>query len=334
MISNSTVSDELVQSENTNLKSVTINGEQFFQISDFDSIRPFFMSIVSDSNHWMFISSNGGVSAGRKNAEFSLFPYTTDDKITELSHTTGSKTIFQILNGESEHVWEPFCDKDAIRFNVSRNLYKNVFGNKIIFEEINHDLEVTFSYEWNSSDEYGFVKKSKLTSQSNSVLNLRVLDGLQNILPASVVSDLQTKSSNLLDAYKRSELVKETGLGIYALSAIPVDKAEPSEALKANVAWSLGVEGSTYLLSSMQLDIFRAGKAVTEEYDVKGEKGGYFIQNEITLNAGTDASWVTVANVNLDHSAVISLNESIKEDSSLLSKIEEDISAGTERLKI
>lgn len=333
MISNSTVSDELVQSENTNLKSVTINGEQFFQISDFDSIRPFFMSIVSDSNHWMFISSNGGVSAGRKNAEFSLFPYTTDDKITELSHTTGSKTIFQILNGESEHVWEPFCDKDAIRFNVSRNLYKNVFGNKIIFEEINHDLEVTFSYEWNSSDEYGFVKKSKLTSQSNSVLNLRVLDGLQNILPASVVSDLQTKSSNLLDAYKRSELVKETGLGIYALSAIPVDKAEPSEALKANVAWSLGVEGSTYLLSSMQLDIFRAGKAVTEEYDVKGEKGGYFIQNEITLNAGTDASWVTVANVNLDHSAVISLNESIKEDSSLLSKIEEDISAGTERLK-
>ena len=265
MISNSTVSDELVQSENTNLKSVTIDGEQFFQISDFDSIRPFFMSIVSDSNHWMFISSNGGVSAGRKNAEFSLFPYTTDDKITELSHTTGSKTIFQILNGESEHVWEPFCDKDAIRFNVSRNLYKNVFGNKIIFEEINHDLEIIFSYEWNSSDEYGFVKKSKLTSQSNSVLNLRVLDGLQNILPASVVSDLQTKSSNLLDAYKRSELVKETGLGIYALSAIPVDKAEPSEALKANVAWSLGVEGSTYLLSSMQLDIFRAGKAVTEE---------------------------------------------------------------------
>jgi hypothetical protein len=31
-------------------------------------------------------------------------------------------------------------------------------------------------------------------------------------------------------------------LGIYALSAIIVDKAEPSEALKANVAWSLGLE--------------------------------------------------------------------------------------------
>ncbi len=334
MISTSTISDELVYSDNdTKLKSVVINGEQFFQIPDFDTIRPFFMSVVSDSNHWMFISSNGGVSAGRKNAEYSLFPYTTDDKITELSHTTGSKTIFQILDGQTKDIWEPFCDKDAIRFNVSRNLYKNVFGNKIIFEEVNHDLGVTFSYEWNSSDEYGFVKKSKLTSQSGSALNLRVLDGLQNILPASVVSDLQTKSSNLLDAYKRSELVEETGLGIYALSAIPVDKAEPSEALKANVAWSVGLEHSTYLLSSLQLERFRNGEVATEEYDVKGEKGGYFIQNDVVLEANSEASWITVANVNLDHSGVVSLNESIKKDGDLISKIEEDIAAGTDRLK-
>lgn len=334
MTSNSTISEALdLQNKDSQLKSITINGEQYFKIPDFDSIRPFFMSIVSDSNHWMFISSNGGLTAGRKNAEFSLFPYYTDDKITEFAHTTGSKTIFQIVNGKTNDVWEPFCEKDAVRFNVTRNLYKNVYGNKILFEEINLDLGVTFSYEWNSSDTFGFVKKSKLSSQRNGTLELRMLDGLQNILPASVVSDLQTRSSNLLDAYKRSELVKETGLGIYALSAIPVDKAEPSEALKANIVWSKGLSNSTYLLSSLQLDKFRGGDSIVEEYDVKGEKGGYFLHNEIQLEANTELNWTTVANVNLDHAAVIELNESIKVNSNLVAEVEADIELGTNKLK-
>jgi hypothetical protein len=77
---------------------VIIEGEKFYKILNNDQMRPFFMSIVSDSNHWMFISSNGGVTAGRKNAEFALFPYYTDDKITEFADITGSKSIFQINN--------------------------------------------------------------------------------------------------------------------------------------------------------------------------------------------------------------------------------------------
>ena len=46
--------------------------EVYYKISNSDRMRPFFMSIVSDSNHWMFISSNGGLTAGRKNAEYAL----------------------------------------------------------------------------------------------------------------------------------------------------------------------------------------------------------------------------------------------------------------------
>jgi len=123
--------------------SITLEKNQkdsWFKITNSDKIRPFFMNIVSDSNHWMFISSNGGVTAGRKNAEFALFPYYTDDKLTELAHTTGSKTIFQIrLNGEVL-VWEPFSDRNADRYEISRNIYKTTYGNKVMFEEINHDL--------------------------------------------------------------------------------------------------------------------------------------------------------------------------------------------------
>lgn len=312
------------------LESVKINGETFFKISDLESIRPFFMSVVSDSDHWMFISSNGGLSAGRKNAEFSLFPYITDDKITDLAHITGSKTILQV----SGSIWEPFCEKNAIQHDITRNLYKNKYGNKIIFEEVNHEFDLIFRYEWNSSDQFGFVRKSTLANHSGNTRSVSIVDGIQNILPASTNSDLQNRSSNLLDAYKRSELVKDTCLGIYALSAIPVDKAEPSEALKANVVWSLGAESATYLLSSLQLDDFRSFKAVKEETDVKGEKGAYFIKSELELSPKSETNWWIMANTNLNHAGVIKLNKEIKESGDLFSTIQEDIDQGTQNLKI
>ena len=75
---------------------ISFDNENYYKISNSDAMRPFFMSLVSDSNHWMFISSNGGLSAGRKDSESSLFPYYTDDKITESADITGSKTILQI----------------------------------------------------------------------------------------------------------------------------------------------------------------------------------------------------------------------------------------------
>ena len=53
---------------------VDFDNEIYFKISNHDAMRPFRMSIVSQSNHWMFISSNGGLTAGRKNAENALFP--------------------------------------------------------------------------------------------------------------------------------------------------------------------------------------------------------------------------------------------------------------------
>ena len=61
---------------------VIIGNEIFYKISNYNKMRPFFMSIVSNSDHWMFISSTGGLSAGRKNSNYALFPYYTDDKIT------------------------------------------------------------------------------------------------------------------------------------------------------------------------------------------------------------------------------------------------------------
>ena len=40
-------------------RQVTLEGESFYQIANYDRMRPFFMTVVSDSDHWLFISSNG-----------------------------------------------------------------------------------------------------------------------------------------------------------------------------------------------------------------------------------------------------------------------------------
>ena len=315
------------------MDQVKINDESFFKISNVDNMRPFLMSIVSDSNHWMFISSNGGLSAGRKNAENALFPYYTDDKLTESFDTTGSKSIFWVTKNNDSVLWEPFSNRNEGWFSYTRNLYKNTYGNKVIFEEINHDLEISFRYQWSSSNRFGFIKESQLANHSSDTVYVRLIDGIQNIMPYGVSSDFQGIRSNLVDAYKRNELVEHIGLGIFALSAIIVDKAEPSEALKANIAWSSGLDKATsYLLSSNQLDEFRKGNSIKKEIDVKAERGAYFLSGNLDLLPSGDKKWIVVADVNQDASSITEISQLIQFEENIESIIKKDIEVGTQRL--
>ena len=317
---------------NIALTEVIIDSENYYKISNSDVMRPFFMSIVSDSNHWMFISSNGGLTAGRKNSEYALFPYYTDDKITESADITGNKSIFKVFKNGHVHMWEPLAIRSLGRYTTTQNVYKNRYGNKIIFEEVNHDLSLTFRYQWSSSNDFGFIKKSKLINTSENSVKVVLLDGIQNILPASIGSDTQNQSSNLVDAYKRNELEESSGLGIFALSAILVDKAEASEALRANVVWSLGLEKPKYLLSSLQLNNFRSQKEIFQEVDVKAEKGAYFVSTEIELSGNSSKEWMLVANVNQNHSDIALLSKQIKDNDDLKENVNENIDSGTKRL--
>lgn len=311
---------------------VDFQNEKYYKISNHDAMRPFFMSIVSDSNHWMFISSNGGLTAGRKNSDAALFPYYTDDKITESNDITGSKTIIRLHKENRDLLWEPFSNRYTGIYKTSRNLYKNVYGNKLVFEEINHDLNLTYRYSWNSSDIYGFVKKSEIINGSSDEVKMTVLDGLQNLLPATVGEDLQKASSNLVDAYKRTELKEETGIGIIALSAVIVDKAEPSEALKANIVWSLNVDNPTYLLSSLQLDSFRKGYNVLGETDIKAEKGAYFTVSEMEVAGNSSKEWYYMADVNKNIVSINDISKQIETDADLINKIKENIELGSQKL--
>ncbi len=313
---------------------VEIDNEKYYQIQNYHEMPDFFISIVSDSNHWMFISSNGSLTAGRKNRNNALFPYYTDDKIHDYKDITGSKSYFLVEKDGNTFLWEPFTSDSKLFYQITRNLYKSIFGNKIIFEEINLDLGITFRYGWYNSDKFGFVKKSAISNQNNSKIKIEVLDGIKNILPHGIDYSFQNEYSNLLDAYKKNERIASTSLGLYMLSSIPVDRAEPSEALKTTTVWSIGFgESVEILLSDKQVSNFKGGLPVKSEYDIRASRGAYFLNAKIELAANNILEWFTIAEINQDSTDVSNLIGFISKTEQLKELVNYDITQGTENLK-
>ena len=318
--------DSLINSSDLNIegKEVVINNENFYKITNVNKMRPFFMSIVSAYDHWLFISSTGALSAGRKNSNNALFPYYTDDKISESHDVTGSKSIFHVNKNNKEYLWEPFTKTSDFIYKNERNLYKNLRGNKVIFEEINNDLGLKFSYQWTTCDKYGFIKTSSIKNLNNEDISITLVDGFQNILPWGLDESIQNNTSNLADAYKRNELDEDSKIGIFALSATIVDRAEPSEALKSNIVFHLGLDNCKVLLSSQQLDKFRKGYDVDQEIDVKAEKGAYFIHSSISLKENEKQEWLFVGDINKSSSDIVALKENIV-NNNLIEDINQEI---------
>src|SRR5688572_9967820 len=71
---------------------VSREGEDFYRIENVERMATFFMSVVSDDDHWLFVASNGGISAGRRSPKLALFPYVTEDKVVDSAGTTGPYT--------------------------------------------------------------------------------------------------------------------------------------------------------------------------------------------------------------------------------------------------
>ncbi|HEY5715105.1 MAG TPA: hypothetical protein VIS54_01715, partial [Psychromonas sp.] len=136
-------------------KFVSMEGDKYYQIKNADRMAPFFISVVSASDHWLFISSTGCLTAGRIRPENALFPYKSVDYIHESAENTGSKTIVKVQTENGCKQWEPFNLQHNSLYDVQRNLYKNIAGDKIIFEEINLELGLTFKYQWATSDQFG-----------------------------------------------------------------------------------------------------------------------------------------------------------------------------------
>ncbi len=315
--------------------SVELDGERFYRIGNADRMPTFFMTLLGASDLWMFVASNGGLSAGRVDAESALFPYLTHDKIIETADSTGPVTLLIAERAARRSLWEPFTEVGRRLYRVERNLYKNELGSTLIFEELNHDLQLAFRYDWRFSGRYGVVRTARLTNLGGGPCRVDLVDGLQNLLPAGVTTQLQATMSNLLDAYKRSELDPASGLGLFTLSSTLTDVAEPMESLRATSVWQTGLDASAYLLGSEQLDAFRQGAPLTPEHDRRGRRGAYLVRSELRLEPGADRPWRIVADVERDHADVIALRGRLLADpDGLAADLEQDLEQGDDALAV
>jgi hypothetical protein len=311
---------------------IDIGGERFYRIAHYDTMPPFLMSLVSDSDHWMFVSSTGALTAGRRDPDHALFPYYTDDRIHDSQDQTGGKTILRVARGGRTSLWEPFSQRYEGLYHITRSLAKSVYGNKIVFEEINADLGLTFSSAWMTTDCFGFVRRAALVNLLNGPVEIEILDGIQNLMPPGLTRRFQMEYSTLADGYKENEIEATTGLGLFKLSSIPADRPEPNEALRATTVWSEGIEASHRLLCAAQLDRFRQGLPVEDETLIRGRRGAYFIATRLTLAPGGRKEWSMVAEVDQDAAAVAAVVALLKSGGNLRAQLDDDVARGTENL--
>ncbi|MEM8944943.1 MAG: hypothetical protein AAGD11_07135 [Planctomycetota bacterium] len=305
---------------------VTIDGQDFYQILNHDQMRPFLMSIVSPNDHWMYVSSTGGLTAGRVRAENCLFPYDTVDQLHDCYRFTGPITLIRYRDDASNlAIWQPFADGNSATQSGPRRLLKHVAGDQIIFEEEHAELDLVFRYRWRTSAKFGFVRTSTLENKGTEPLEVEVLDGLQNVCPSGVALSTYQQASCLVDAYKHNEVDPSTGMGIYSLTAQILDRAEAAEVLRATTVWSLGLNQAVISLSSNLPAEFRRGATITGEALCTGQRGNFFASATVAVAANESKSWHLVADVARSHQRISQIRKRILEDASLESTLEESI---------
>jgi len=260
-----------------------------------------------------------------------VFPYYTADKVSDAAPYTGNYTC---LNAAGTY-WEPFTslhNSPAIRRqvekNIQRNIYKNYNGTQIWFEEINLELQLSFITSWTSSDKYGIVRKSIIKNLGTDTVELSVLDGCQNILPACCTSDFQNNNSILLDAYKKTDLDPETNLAIFSVSSVVSDKAEPNEGLYANVSWFSA--DCKVLLNTEAPALFAAGSNIEYETVSKGKRSSCFINQNFKIDGGKSEEWYQVFDTAFTMPKIKGLNAQLRNRKELVKNLTDDIKKGND----
>ena len=302
-------------------EQVFLDGEAFYKIENFDAMDDFFMTITSSCDVWNFCWAQGGISAGRKNCDYPIFPYYTCDKIQDAKGTTGSVTIIKIKSeGKRGIIWQPFenlFSTGASRYTdalgIQRNLYKNLNGSKIWFEEINLMAGISYRYGWTSSAKYGLVKMTRVENLTDRKVILTVLDGARNIMPTSCDASIQTTKSVLLDAYKKAEVDEDSNVALFSLSSIVTDKAEPSESLTTNVSWFTTKD--PVILSENAVNFFLSDKTeqlLDEPKELHGKRGECYIIHESELVGKSAECWEQVFDTDYDIFRLVALKDQIK----------------------
>ena len=308
---------------------VTRDGRSLYEIKHSEAMPPFLMTVVGDSDLWMYLSSTGAFTAGRVEPDRCLFPYETDDRLHELVGLTGPVTRVRFEDGR---IWRPL-DGRAPGASNPRTLRRSLVGDTVEFEETDPESGLTFRAEYGFSDTYGIVRRCELHLHDGGVpVAFDLLDGYLNVMPANVPLMLQQGMSTLVDGYKRSERIGEHGPAIYALESSITDSPEAMESLRANVVWHTGLDGATVSLRCGTVHDFEMGEDIETDEPVTGQRGAYLCTLPARLEPGQSTTWYVVGDVHQDHARLAQLRQTIGTTPDLPVRIEASMEDDRERL--
>ncbi len=310
---------------------IEIDGTEYYAIPGVDRIAPFLMNVVSDGDRWMFLSSTGALTAGRRDATGALFPYDPDDRLHDAAGNVGPVTAMYVHTDDGRTLWQPFRDHDPAP--VSRCLYKSVVGDSVVFEERHSGLDLTFRYKWASSEELGFVRTATLANTGAHQARVDLVDGLVNLLPHGIDPYSYQRMSNLFNAHKRSEIVDNTTrLAVFTLESRLVDRPEPAEVLRASTVWSVGLPGASITLEASAVTDFVAGRPVVPKQLITGQRGAYLLNGSVALKPGEEVTWHLVADVGQDQAEVAERRLRLQSANDLSADIAESLAEATNTL--
>ena len=258
--------------------------ELYYTIDNLYEMEDFFLTIPSSSDIWTFLWSQGGISSGRGNSDKAIFPYYTDDKISDMKYSTGSLSMIK----SEDTCWKVFdpAKRNPCSISMPRNL------SNIRFSEKNEELGLSFTLTWHTSEKYGLVKEIRIKAERDASFTL--LDGARNLMPACATSDFQNTNSTLLDAYKKTELDELCSLVSLSLSSVITDRAEPNEALETNITY-FTAEGKISLDADAEKSFI--DDTISFATSSLGERGSAFIVKDISLKKDEEYTHLQVFDV-------------------------------------
>ena len=266
-----------------------IDGVDCYRILDTHLMEPFLLTVVSPEEHWMYISSRGGLSAGRVNAQHCLFPYRTDDLLHAVDAFSGPWTGTE---------WGTRCGSPSqvVRRRKSRrHLAKSVLGDRIVFESHHEGLGLVARAWWTFSNEHGFVRTVSLEASGEHSCEVQVLDALRDLQVGGASLPVMQSMSCLVNAYTRSECVGSTSVATFAMETALSDRAEPAESLRATTVFAVGNGSST--LDPLAIESFVRGTAPKSMRRATGRAGQFAYAVEGQVGQGQALTWALVADV-------------------------------------
>jgi hypothetical protein len=290
----------------------TVAGCQAYRIPDFDRLPPFLVSLLSETDTWCFVSSRGGLTAGRVEPAYCLFPYITDNELHLAHEHTGPLTLVRVNRDGQTSLWSPL--REPASADRVRCLSKTVLGDRLITEELHLGHHLLYRSQLAPTSRLGLIRTITLENTSqNDTVELEILDGYRGLIPANIELNTLSRASCLIDAYTQAEVDHVTGLATVSLTATIVDSTEPTEALYANTVWSTGLPTDAVTLDANAVQAFEQGQQPAPSHLLQGHRAAYLTHARLRLEPGESHTWHTVIDARQTQRRIVELQQMLRQ---------------------